>query len=76
MCLFVNALVHTDLLCDMCHSLLQIVVLLGQSSVLLEQWLADFGSQLQISLFLLVGKQEEEEEEEEEEERDDKQRFW
>lgn len=49
------ASVTPDLLCDLCHSLLQVVILLGQSSILLEQRLADSGSQLQISLFLSDG---------------------
>lgn len=47
-----------DLFCDLRHSLLQVVILLGQRSVLLEQRLADPGSQLQISLFLLDGEEE------------------
>lgn len=47
------------LLCDLPHALLQVVVLLRQSSVLLEKRLADPGGQLQISLFLSVGRRRE-----------------
>lgn len=57
-----NVCVTADLFCDLSHSFLQIVILLSQSSVLLEKRLADSCSQLQISLFLLFGMQEEKEE--------------
>lgn len=46
--------VCTHLLRNLPHLLLQIVILLSQSSVLLEKRLADLCSQLQISLFLVV----------------------
>lgn len=51
------ASVTADLFCDLCHSFLQVVILLGQSSVLLEQRLADSCSQLQIPLFLSDGEE-------------------
>lgn len=57
-----NVCVTADLFRDLSHSFLQIVILLSQSSVLLEKRLADSCSQLQISLFLLFGMQEEKEE--------------
>lgn len=48
-----------DLLCDLSHLYLQIIILFSQTSVLLQERLADLCSQLQISLFLFVAKQEE-----------------
>lgn len=56
---WLTLLVH--LLCDLPHTFLQVIVLFRQSSVLLKERLADSCGQFQISLFLLVGKQEEKE---------------
>ena len=46
--------VRLYLLGDVPHLLLQVVIVLGQSSVLLEQGLTNPGSQLQVPLFLSV----------------------
>lgn len=44
-----------DLLCDLSHLNLQVIVLLRQSPVLLKQRLANPRSHLQVSLFLCDG---------------------